>query len=86
MRALVVGNSTLATMYAQRTLIVFCIFGESADISPWPLASAVQYKLPDCLRLHRAQSVTLKASNHVQGTYNEKAIPIRHGHIALIRP
>ncbi|KAI9453113.1 ribonuclease III domain-containing protein [Russula earlei] len=43
MRALVVGNSTLATI-------------------------AVQYKLPERLRVHRAHSVTLKASTHVQGT------------------
>ncbi|KAI0307051.1 ribonuclease III domain-containing protein [Multifurca ochricompacta] len=41
MRALVVGNSTLATI-------------------------AVQYKLLERLRLHIAQSVTLKASTHVQ--------------------
>ncbi len=33
-----------------------------------PFFSAVQYKLPDRLRLQRAQSVTLKASPHVQGT------------------
>jgi len=32
------------------------------------LHSAVQYRLPERLRLHIAQSVTLKASTHVQGT------------------
>jgi hypothetical protein len=37
---------------------------------PFP-PSAVQYKLPDRLRLQRAQSVTLKASTHVQGTSGE---------------
>ncbi|KAF8505883.1 ribonuclease III, partial [Russula emetica] len=49
MRALVVGNSTLATI-------------------------AVQYKLPDRLRLQRAQSVTLKASNHVQADVFESYV------------
>ncbi|KAF8272112.1 hypothetical protein EI94DRAFT_418210 [Lactarius quietus] len=52
MRALVVGNSTLATI-------------------------AVQYRLPDHLRLHIAQSVTLKASTHVQGliVFHLRALP-----------
>jgi hypothetical protein len=52
-------------------------FLRAADISlfsfhfvPFP-PSAVQYKLPDRLRLQRAQSVTLKASTHVQGTSAE---------------
>jgi ribonuclease-3 len=49
MRALVVGNSTLATI-------------------------AVQYKLPDRLRLQRAQSVTLKASAHVQADVFESYV------------
>jgi len=49
MRALVVGNSTLATI-------------------------SVQYKLPDRLRLHRAQSVTLKASAHVQADVFESYV------------
>ncbi|KAI9513275.1 ribonuclease III domain-containing protein [Russula earlei] len=49
MRALVVGNSTLATI-------------------------AVQYKLPERLRLHRAQSVTLKASTHVQADVFESYV------------
>ena len=48
------------------------------------LASAVQYKLPERLRLHRAQSVTLKASTHVQGTSDEKASSVP-SHITLIR-
>jgi hypothetical protein len=34
----------------------------------YPFVSAVQYKLPERLRLQLAQSVTLKASAHVQGT------------------
>jgi len=49
MRALVVGNSTLATI-------------------------AVQYRLPDHLRLHIAQSVTLKASTHVQADVFESYV------------
>jgi ribonuclease-3 len=49
MRALVVGNNTLATI-------------------------AVQYKLPDRLRLQRAQSVTLKASTHVQADVFESYV------------
>jgi len=49
MRALVVGNSTLATI-------------------------AVQYRLPERLRLHIAQSVTLKASTHVQADVFESYV------------
>jgi len=49
MRALVVGNSTLATI-------------------------AVEYKLPERLRLHRAQLVTLKASPHVQADVFESYV------------
>jgi hypothetical protein len=71
MRALVVGNNTLATMYAQKWHFIMSAFLRAADdlqhIS-CPFFSAVQYKLPDRLRLQRAQSVTLKASPHVQGT------------------
>ena len=63
MRALVVGNSTLATMYENE---LYCTAREAADA--FTLPSAVQYRLPEHLRLHIAQSVTLKASTHVQGT------------------
>lgn len=63
MRALVVGNSTLATI-------------------------AVKYRLPEHLRLHIAQSVTLKASTHVQadvfesyvgGLYKDQGLSITKG-------
>jgi len=58
-----------------------------ADISLFhfifvPLFSAVQYKLPDHLRLQRAQSVTLKASTHVQGTSGETPSPQISSHHA----
>ncbi|KZV69890.1 ribonuclease III [Peniophora sp. CONT] len=49
MRALVVGNQTLATV-------------------------ALRYRLPDRLRLHRSQSVTLKASMNVQADVFESYV------------
>ena len=82
MRALVVGNSTLATMYAQKWLIYYGYISRAADISFMPFSpSAVQYKLPDRLRLQRAQSVTLKASTHVQGTLRETPSSPHHAPI-----
>ena len=50
-------------MYENELYYTSC---EAADA--FILPSAVQYRLPEHLRLHIAQSVTLKASTHVQGT------------------
>ncbi|KAI0068583.1 ribonuclease III [Artomyces pyxidatus] len=62
-RALVVGNSTLATI-------------------------AVRYRLPEYLRLHTAQSVTLKASTNVQAdVFEDQGIyPVSEWLRALFHP
>jgi ribonuclease III len=62
-RALVVGNSTLAVMYVGlpllRTLISSCCLATTNR--------SVLYKLPDHLITHPAQAITLRASTNIQG-------------------
>jgi len=54
--------------YGRLTFLLFHFI-----LYPFP-SSAVQYKLPDRLRLQRAQSVTLKASTHVQADVFESYV------------
>ena len=64
-RALVVGNSTLAHMYVLR---IFSISGIScARVHEAPYVSSVKYGLQQRLIPHPAQAVTLRASAHIQG-------------------
>jgi len=61
---MIVGNPTLAEMCVFRflPLTISCIL-----IVPSSYRS-VKYKLPEKLRLHPAQAITLRASTNIQGS------------------
>ncbi|KAG7447587.1 ribonuclease III [Guyanagaster necrorhizus] len=64
-RALIVGNATLADMY------VIPLISDACD-DVW--RSSLKYKLPDKLRLHPAQALTLRASTNVQADVFESFV------------
>ena len=72
MRALIVNNETLATMYARLSYCPFAGITVILFTSLLPLSSAAKYELPDRLR---AQSANIKAVVRVQGTCTEKPFP-----------
>ena len=55
---MIVGNPTLAEM-----LVFFLFLNKCLPRIP----RSLKYKLPDKLRLHPAQAITLRTSIHIQG-------------------
>ena len=63
-RSMIVGNPNLAEMYgvfpcSQTSSCLLCLLHN--------LPRSLKYKLPDKLRLHPAQAITLRTSTHIQG-------------------
>jgi ribonuclease III len=56
-----VGNTTLSDMYAKFTFDAESLFTLAR------IHRSLKYKLPDRLRLHPAQAITLRASANIQG-------------------